>query len=181
VTISARLQHAPARDRRSSPRRTLFLGSTLETTGEAVTIHDLSSTGMLIETAADLAPFDGLAVNLPEIGIMPAIIVWNSGRFFGCEFNERLSQATISAGLLRSRPANSAELVAPALPIPRRMIPTAVEAPASQLVGLEITPDAEKAPLGMRLRVIFGSAIVLWVVFIWGIGSLIKLIRYSLN
>ena len=181
MTISARLQHAPADDRRSLPRRRLLFGSTLETTGEAVSIHDLSSTGMLIETAADLAPFDGLAANLPEIGIVPAIIVWNSGRFFGCEFNEYLSQATISAALLRSRPANSAELVAPASPAPQRMIPTAVEAPASQLVELDITADAEKAPLGVRLRVIFGSAIVLWVLFIWGIGSLIKLIRYSLN
>ena len=181
MTISARLQHAPADDRRSLPRRRLLLGSTLEATGEAVSIHDLSSTGMLIETAADLAPFDALAVNLPEIGIVPAIIVWNSGRFFGCEFNEYLSQGTISAALLRSRPANSAELVPQGSPVPPRMIPTAVEARASQAVGLDITPDAEKAPLGVRLRVIFGSAIVLWVLFIWGIGSLIKLIRYSLN
>ena len=44
-----------------------------------------------------------------------------------------------------------------------------------------VNRDAEKAPLGVRLRVIFGSAIVLWVLLIWGIGSLIKLMRYGLN
>ena len=181
MTISARLQHAPAADRRSSPRHTLCLDSTLQTTGDAVTIHDLSSTGMLIETAARLAPFDGLAVRLPEVGIMPAIIVWNSGRFFGCEFNERLSQATISAALLRSRPTNPPESVPPQSPDLRRMVSTAAEASASPIAEMDATPDDEKAPLGVRLRVIFGSAIVLWVLFIWGIGSLIKLIRDSLS
>jgi hypothetical protein len=181
VTISALLQHAPAGDRRWSPRRTLCLGSTLQATGDVVTIHDLSSTGMLIETAASLAAFDGLAVDLPEIGIMPAIIVWNSGRFFGCEFNETLSQATISAALLRSRPANSAELMPSASPVPQQMISAAVEGPLSQTVGPGVIPEEEKAPLGVRLRVIFGSAIVLWVLFIWAIGSLIKLIRYGLG
>ena len=136
---------------------------------------------MLIETGARLAPFDGLAVNLPEAGIMPAVIVWNSGRFFGCEFNERLSQATISAALLRSPPTNPAESVPPPSPDLRQIISTAAQTSASPVAEMDITPDDEKAPLGVRLRVIFGSAIVLWILFIWGIASLIKLIRDSLS
>jgi hypothetical protein len=173
VTISARLQHAPAADRRSVPRRKLWLGSSLQT-GDAVTIHDFSSTGMLIETAAELVPFDGLEIDLPEVGIKQAFIVWNSGRYYGCEFNETVSQATISAALLRSLPADPAVLTSPAA---ESRPPRAAEIHTPQDAEEEATCDDGKAPLGVRLRVILGSAIILWTLVIWGFGSLIKLIR----
>lgn len=113
MTILARLQITPTADRRRAPRRQLCLGSALQTTGEEVIIHDLSSSGMLIETAANLAPFDGLEIELPQAGIRQALVVWSSGRYYGCEFQELLSQAVISAAQLRSAPMVSPEEAPP--------------------------------------------------------------------
>lgn len=180
MTIRAQLQRAPDEDRRISARRKLSLGSSLPASGDEVTIHDVSSTGMLIETAADIVPFDGLQIDLPEVGITQAIVIWNSGRFYGCEFNERVSQAAVSAALLRSTPADPAGVsAAPAVPMsaPKpapKPAPAAVEQEA--VVGGEAFDDG-KAPLGVRLRVILGSAIVLWTLILWGIWSLVKLIQ----
>ena len=130
MTIPARLQIAPpATDRRTSQRRKLCLGSSLQGSGDDVTIHDLSSTGMLIETAAVLVPFDGLQIELPEVGTTPAVIVWNSGRYFGCEFRERLPQAAISAALLRSPAGISADL---SPPLPERITPSTAEPAGSE-------------------------------------------------
>jgi hypothetical protein len=173
VTILARLQITPAADRRDSPRRQLRLGSTLQTSGEDVTIHDLSSTGMLIETAAQLTPFDNLEIELPEAGTAQALVVWSSGFFYGCEFKNRLSQAAVSAAQLRS-PALQSSPPAPGLAQP-------LPAPAAEGQRVEdfdasVATDEDKAPLGVRLRVIFGSALILWALIIWGVASLVGLI-----
>jgi hypothetical protein len=166
VTVSALLQNVPAADQRSSPRRKLCLGSSLQTSGDAVTILDFSATGMLIETAAELLPFDSLQIDLPEVGFQQAVIIWNSGRYYGCEFRERVPQAAISAALLRSPPAKLDTLAPPPL------------RPSNPSTGLEASPveDAaeEKAPLTTRLRLILGSAIALWAIIIWAIRSLIS-------
>jgi hypothetical protein len=175
MTIRAQLQQAPDADRRISTRRKLSLGSSLPATGDEVTIHDVSSTGMLIETAADIVPFDGLEIDLPEVGITQAIVIWNSGRFYGCEFNERVSQAAVSAALLRSAPASPVDLSpAPAVPKPKRA--RAKAKPVADAEAFQAFDD-EKAPLGVRLRVILGSAIVLWTLILLGIWSLVRLIQ----
>jgi hypothetical protein len=176
MTFMARLQSADQSDRRVSSRRRLCLPSNLEATGDEVAIHDLSCTGMLIETAAKLAPFDGLELDLPEAGPTQAVIVWNSGRYFGCEFTEPVSKAAVSAALLRSAPSG------PAVP------PTLQPAPGAPSTsrgvddqGIDEAEDdssfEEKAPLTVRLRVILGSAVLLWALIIWGGISLIRLIR----
>ena len=101
MTISAQLQITPAADRRGWTRRSLSLVSSLQSTGSDVTIHDVSATGLLIETTAELAVFDDLEIELPEAGFTPALVVWSSGKFYGCQFKQRISQAAISASLLR--------------------------------------------------------------------------------
>jgi diphthamide synthase subunit DPH2 len=101
MTIAARLQTSSAADRRSWPRYELRLDASLRASGAKVTIHNLSSTGMLIETRAALCSFDSLEVDLPEVGITRAFVVWSSGRFHGCKFKLPLSKSTISAALLR--------------------------------------------------------------------------------
>jgi hypothetical protein len=172
MVISARLQHVPAADRRSSPRRKLSLGSSLQGTGDAVTILDFSSTGMLIETAAELLPFDAFQIELPEVGFRQAVIIWNSGRYYGCELNEPVPQAAVSAALLRSAPAAPVDqLTLPMEPAARQPISTDVV----QTDALEDpqTYDAfedDRASLTVRLRVIFGSAIVLWSLILWAIS-----------
>jgi hypothetical protein len=172
MRISARLQFISTEDRRDRQRRRLSLGSSLRSTGEEVTIHDISAGGMLIETAAELEPFDALEIELPEVGITPALVVWNSGRYFGCEFKQKLSTGAVSAALLRSQPAPPAELELP-LPLPE----SPVEEAAPEGSRLQDFIEEEKAPLRVRLRVILGSAILLWALIMWAAASLYRLIR----
>lgn len=174
MRISARLQITPSADRRDWQRRRLSLGSSLQSTGDDVTIHDISASGMLIETAAELAVFDALEIELPETGITPALVIWNSGRYFGCEFKQGLSQGAISAALLRSLPAAPAELE---LPLPLWEPPS--QENESDETRSENLPEEPKAPLGVRLRVIFGSALLLWALIIWAAVSLHKLVHGS--
>lgn len=165
MKIQARLQDNQSADRRGFPRRTLLLGSSIVPTGHDVSIHDLSATGMLIETAAELAPFDDLEIELPEGTSTHAVVVWNSGRFFGCEFKNALSKATVSAALLRGFPSTASQL--------ELSLPAQLDEPQAQQLQDDFTSEEEKAPLKVRLRVIFGSAILLWALIIWAVMSLI--------
>lgn len=92
-------------ERRVALRRTLQLTVRGETpTGDSaqVLIHDISVTGLLLETSADLLIGETIEVDVPEGGPMSAIVMWNSGRFFGCQFHGRISPAAVSAAVLRS-------------------------------------------------------------------------------
>ena len=102
MNISAQLQITPSTDRRGWTRRRLSLVSSLQSTEGSVTIHDVSTTGLLIETSTNLSILDDLEIDLPEIGFTPALVMWSSGKFYGCQFKERISQAAISAALLKS-------------------------------------------------------------------------------
>jgi hypothetical protein len=178
MAIEARLQIASRADRRGWKRRKLSLGSSLQTTGEAVVIHDVSSTGMLIETSAQLSVVGPLEIDLPEAGITQAFVVWNSGQFYGCEFKQRIPQAAISAAMLRSPPASpldSERSARPPLSIPE--LAARITLPSKQTPETQDFPEEEKAPFGVRLRVILGSAILLWTLIIWGAVSLYKLLR----
>lgn len=86
------------------PRRTLFLEARGKTaTGEAaVTVHNISVTGMLLETALPLAEGETINVELPHAGKTGARIVWVNGDFKGCAFASALSQASVAAAQLRS-------------------------------------------------------------------------------
>ncbi len=70
--------------------------------GTIVIIHNLSATGMLIETASELAIGQQLMVALPEAPDVAAVIVWRSDALAGCRFAQPLSRATLSAAQLRN-------------------------------------------------------------------------------
>jgi hypothetical protein len=92
-------------ERRVALRRTLQLTVRGETPGgdsAQVLIHDISVTGLLLETSADLLIGETIEVDVPEGGPTSAIVMWNSGRFFGCQFHGRISPAAVSAAVLRS-------------------------------------------------------------------------------
>ena len=72
MQAAARLEPLDTKTRRATGRRKLHLGSALSGSGDSVIIHDLSQGGMLIETAAKLARFDQLEVDLPETGVARA-------------------------------------------------------------------------------------------------------------
>lgn len=147
----ARLERLETRNRRSAPRRQLSLGAVLPDTGDEAVIHDLSTTGILIETRADLATFEQLQLTLPETGQVVATVMWNSGQYFGCEFHKPIPQAVISAALLRN-------------PFDQ---PDAPVAPGE--TDEEEVAD-ERYPFGVRLRVILGVSVALWALILWAAG-----------
>ncbi|MGB3471660.1 MAG: helix-turn-helix transcriptional regulator [Erythrobacter sp.] len=90
---------------RSSDRRALWL----ETSGvlpgglEAnVQIHNISAAGLLLESDLPLSQGESFEIDLPEAGSVSAVIVWQSGRLFGCAFETALSDAAVAAVQLRA-------------------------------------------------------------------------------
>lgn len=109
-------------DERRDPRRHLLL----ETSGAAaggeeanVVVHNVSAGGMLIETSLPLDRGEILLVELPQAGGVAARVVWASGILFGCQFEEALSPAALSAVELRASAPLPPEI---GLPAPRRRI-----------------------------------------------------------
>lgn len=67
-----------------------------------IILHDLSVTGLLIETESDLAVGDVIQLQVPESGFVDTEIMWHSGNFYGCQFEREISKKAISAALLKS-------------------------------------------------------------------------------
>ena len=95
-------EREPEGDRRRSVRRSLRLGAA--SGGAAVTIHDLSLTGALLETSVPMLVGAEFEVELPHAGRVKSTIMWNSGEYYGCQFNLPISPAALSAALLQSAP-----------------------------------------------------------------------------
>jgi len=152
MQAAARLERLEARNRRSAPRRQLSLGAVLPGRGTKAVIHDLSTTGILIETRAELATFEQLQLQLPEAGEVVATVMWNSGQYYGCEFHNPIPQAAISAALLRS--------------------PFALSDPAPTETAHEVDePEVDDHySFGVRLRVIVAASLALWALILWAAG-----------
>jgi hypothetical protein len=96
-------------DERARARRTLRLQVSVASEGRSldrVLAHNISETGLLIETQADLRVGERFAVDLPS-GLRSAKVVWSSDRLFGCRFLEEATSGVVSAALLRAPPAQS--------------------------------------------------------------------------
>lgn len=65
-------------------------------------VHNISATGMLVESEASLDVGEVIEVNLPHSGKTAAKIIWTSERLAGCQFEMPISPATLSAAQLRS-------------------------------------------------------------------------------
>lgn len=87
---------------RQSKRRELRLGAS--SAGDPVTILNISSTGMLIESRTTMLIGSTFLVQLPNLASLTAEVVWNRGDFYGCEFDRSISGAVLSAALLQSEP-----------------------------------------------------------------------------
>ena len=94
----------PKDDRRRYLRRGLRLGAGAD--GEPVTVHDLSLTGALLETSVPMLVGAIFEIELPHAGGVEATVIWNSGEFYGCQFELPISPAALSAALLQSEPEN---------------------------------------------------------------------------
>jgi transcriptional regulator with XRE-family HTH domain len=69
-----------------------------------VTIHNISATGLLLETGLDLATGEQLALDLPEAGSVEATIMWRSEQLYGCAFAAPLGAAALAAAQLQGLP-----------------------------------------------------------------------------
>jgi PilZ domain len=139
-------------DRRGKRRRRLQLsvrGMTPEGDCAPVVIHDISVTGLLLETSAELLIGETIEVDVPEGGPTSAIVMWNSGRFFGCQFEGRISPASVSAAVLRS-PFD------PKLDSPEPTVGKA-KAYASRPVEFELSPMA-------KAWVLVGLVVATWAI-----------------
>lgn len=61
-----------------------------------VLIHNISATGLLIETPAVLAQDERIELALPEVGTVSALVVWMSESFYGCRFETPLPASALS-------------------------------------------------------------------------------------
>lgn len=88
-----------------SPRRTLRLqlAGAKATGGDLmVQVHNISASGLLIESEAVLDIGERIEIDLPHAGPTGARIIWNSAQIYGCQFDTLISSATLSAAQLRS-------------------------------------------------------------------------------
>ena len=99
---------AKGKGRRGSERRELKLRArgAAPSSGDTadVMVRNLSETGLLIETAAELRVGDQLEVDLPDTPRSAAKVVWAGKDLFGCAFDRPLSRSALSAAQLRSEP-----------------------------------------------------------------------------
>jgi PilZ domain len=148
VVLLAHLESSGAQpDRRRSGRHLLKLrvpGSTPSQSAAVVLIHDLSQTGLLIETDGSLEVGSDLEIDLPETGVRQARVVWNGGHYFGCQFHAPISRGGLSAALLKS-PA---------------------ELHSVNEVYDDVWGDEDKFPLRTRAGIILGLSLASWAVIL---------------
>lgn len=157
----------PARDQRTGTRRKLrleALGSTSADKSTKVLVHDLSQTGILIQTEAELAEGEAIQVELPDGEARDANVVWASDGLFGCEFERPISQAVMSAALLKA-------------PVYRPMLQDEDEPRTwTHSDSFERLADQEAGRFSLRTRVavIVGLGLLSWTPLALGIAAIIS-------
>lgn len=126
-----------------------------EVTG--VLVHNISETGLSLETTAELKMGDLIEVDLPEAPGTTARVVWASGTFYGCKFEEKLHRPAVSAARLRAH-HEQVEAID-------------VQSPMSGLLaayGHDAHEAAHSDELSPRTKflVIVGSSLFLWSVIL---------------
>ncbi|MBL0916233.1 MAG: helix-turn-helix domain-containing protein [Sphingopyxis sp.] len=93
-----------ASKRRSARRNAPLLVRGTTRSGDAIEllIHNISESGILVESEAPLAIDERIEIELPHAGPVQARMVWKSGELFGCQFDAPISPATLSAAQLQS-------------------------------------------------------------------------------
>ena len=119
-----------------------------------VIVHDISDTGILIETDARLKVGEMIEVNLPQAGLMVAEIVWIGGEIYGCRFTREISPAAVSAARLGGRFTLSR-----ANDVPQDAVVTRAPYDAGNSLAL-----AGELSIGARLWLIIALAASLWLV-----------------
>ncbi|WP_164847459.1 PilZ domain-containing protein [Sphingobium algorifonticola] len=127
---------------RKLPRKPLFL-RIADSGPDSAIIMDISVGGALIRTSQPLNVDDVVSITLPHGPLAEARVTWSNGPLAGCQFVTPISEATVSAALLKSDP------------VPADMTPRAL-AEAAYVDA----PDPHRMALGVP--VILGSSLLLW-------------------
>lgn len=148
MALQARLASLEVASGRGRQRRTLRLAVNASVAGEPArtTIHNISETGLLIETDIRLPVGEWIDVELPGAEPRPAQVVWISESLYGCKFDGVITSATLSASVLRS--PFDAE---PLLGTPKALPEGSCEGP-------------EKLPIGWRVWIVLGATVSLWAI-----------------
>ncbi|MEE4207683.1 MAG: PilZ domain-containing protein [Parvularcula sp.] len=171
MTIAALLQPYEVEDRRTEPRYRVRLPVTPADLGHEtlrIAIHEVSATGLMLQSETDLHHGAVLILELPGTERKIARVVWAGGRFYGVKFRRPLT----SNELQKLR--NASDVVWPEVEepqhaygsVPRTDLEEALEADREDIA------DDEKLILPQRLGIIFGSTAVLWAVIFGGLWLL---------
>jgi hypothetical protein len=147
----------PAEDR-GAPRYRLLL----EVGGEAgaagavpIAIRDVSRTGLLVETQAELGGGSELNLDIPGLRSLSARIVWSSGNYYGAEFGTPLSPEE-----LRSVYASSKVVWPEFGSLPRQGVSQSMS-PGTQRVA-DVHVRGADLPVARRVQIMIGLSVMLW-------------------
>lgn len=168
--IAAMLSHAlhasfaDSADQRASDRRVLRLEARVATPeGEGdIQVHNLSRSGLLLEGVAGVAAGSQIEVELPGGSRHRAEVIWADETLFGCRFTEPLTQAQLSAALLRSASRDATGTPAPLTQA--EALARLREHWADEEEAAPESPQVSKLPLAARMRIIGGLALAGWAV-----------------
>ncbi|WP_305098402.1 helix-turn-helix domain-containing protein [Croceibacterium aestuarii] len=104
MSINAQLNWERGTGPRASDRLQLSLpvNGASDTLGIKAIVHNLSETGLLLQTHASLAIGETFWIDLPETGQCRASVIWSDDTYFGCRFDKPLTRAALSAARLQS-------------------------------------------------------------------------------
>jgi hypothetical protein len=184
VAVHAKIHKLEAGDERDAGRRRLLLHADVNVMDRGTVralVHNLSTTGFLIEIEAELVVGSEVTLELTDDIVRSAKVVWSSGTFYGCTFDQPISTADLKSVLAASpviwpqfatsnTGPDSRKGQDPGLAEPAPGVGTVtVGAGASLHSGDSLTaPEFPKAdgeePLsaGRRLQVIFILAVAAW-------------------
>lgn len=153
---------ADSADNRAADRRVLRLEARVATPAGAggIEVHNLSRSGLLLEGVIGVGAGCEIEVELPGGSTHLAQVVWADDTLYGCRFVKPLTQAQLSAALLRSAPLEPAAT-------PEPLIPSGASARLREHWDEE--PETERAtagklPVGKRLWIIAGLGVAGWAV-----------------
>nr|WP_166179472.1 PilZ domain-containing protein [Altererythrobacter segetis] len=147
-----------SRDARGRIRHSLHLEVGTRTSGSlshGTTVHNISESGILLETSASLAIGDVVEVDLPHIGLRSARVMWTSDQLLGCKFDDPLSTAGVSAARLSGTFPSL-------LPDTSLQVPKAAPVHAEQLSTPPVVGLGELSPR-TKLAIMLGLAVLAWV------------------
>ena len=154
-------------NRRRTARRSLVLDAVAhkdeEGTSEIV-IHNLSQTGLLMETSASFDVGEIFYLHLPEVGATPAQVRREENGRYGCEFLAPVGKVVLSAAILRSAfemPKNELEQLA------------AVKVAAKRFFAEQVMPTDQKATPSVYAATAMFTAMIAAVAMVMANGNLI--------